>query len=292
MPQSMTGFGSGRAAFGSEEVTVELKSVNHKFCEVKPRLSRELAVHEGEVLRAVKDRLARGAVEVIARRQTTAATSAVPSVNLALAREYQRAYQELSHGLGTGESVSVEFIAAQPGVVTVEERQVQAEDAQRALGAALAQALDALVAMRAQEGQSMAQDLSARADTIERVVEEVAERAPQAVEEYRSRLSERIVELTRGVAVEPQRLVQEVALYAERTDIAEEMTRLRSHLEQFRGLLASAEPSGRKMDFLVQEMHREVNTTGSKSQNAEISNRVVLLKAEVERLREQIQNVE
>ena len=292
MLRSMTGFGSGRATSGVEEVTVELKSVNHKFCEVKARLPRELGALEQSVIRSVKDRLARGSIEVVVRRQTVTGSASVPTVDLALAREYQRAFQELAHGLSTRESVSLQFIASQPGVVRVEERSLSLEDAQRALEAALSQALDALVAMRAQEGQAIAQDLGSRIGTVEGFVDELTRFAPQAVEEYRQRLSERIAELARGVPVDPQRLVQEVAVFAERTDVAEELTRLRSHIEQYRSLLATDEPAGRRMDFLVQEMHREVNTTGSKSQHVEISNRVVLLKAEVERIREQVQNVE
>ncbi|MGA9522123.1 MAG: YicC/YloC family endoribonuclease [Myxococcaceae bacterium] len=292
MLRSMTGFGSGRATSGVEEVTVELKSVNHKFCEVKARLPRELGALEQSVIRSVKDRLARGSIEVVVRRQTVTGSASVPTVDLALAREYQRAFQELAHSLSTRESVSLQFIASQPGVVRVEERSLSFEDAQRALEAALSQALDALVAMRAQEGQAIAQDLGSRIGTVEGFVDELTRFAPQAVEEYRQRLSERIAELARGVPVDPQRLVQEVAVFAERTDVAEELTRLRSHIEQYRSLLATDEPAGRRMDFLVQEMHREVNTTGSKSQHVEISNRVVLLKAEVERIREQVQNVE
>lgn len=288
----MTGFGTGRATVGAEEITVELKSVNHKFCEVKPRLPRELATLESSVVKTVKDRVARGAIDVIARRQTVAHTASAPVVDLALAREYQRVFNELAQALGTSEGVGIEFIAGQSGVIRMEERGVDTDAAQQALDAALSEALAALVQMRETEGASIAADLSARLDILERGVEALERLAPQAVAEYHKRLSDRIAELTRDVAVDPQRLVQEVAFFAERTDVAEEMTRLRSHLEQFRALLRTQEPAGRRMDFLVQEMHREVNTTGSKSQHADISSQVMTLKAEVERMREQIQNVE
>jgi uncharacterized protein (TIGR00255 family) len=146
--------------------------------------------------------------------------------------------------------------------------------------------------MRGVEGEAIHADLEARLGLIERWSREVAQLAPRSVEEYRQRLTERVAELARGISVDEQRLAQEVAVFAERTDIAEEMTRLSSHLEQFRQMMAGNEPAGRRMDFLVQEMHREVNTTGSKSQHAEISARVVSMKAEVERIREQVQNVE
>ncbi len=288
----MTGFGIGRATSGAEELSVELKSVNHKFCEVKPRLPRELSSLEPLVVKLVKDRLARGAVEVTVRRQTQAQAGQVPVIDVALALEYQRALLELAAATGANKEVSVTFLAGQPGVMRLEERQASLEDAQRALQAALSQALDALVTMREVEGEAIARDLSSRLDLIEAGVEKLEQLAPRAVEAYRARLQERVAELTQNAAVDPQRLVQEVAIFAERTDVAEETTRLRSHLAQLRALLQSDEPFGRRMDFLVQELHREVNTTGSKSQHSEISAQVVALKAEVERVREQVQNVE
>jgi uncharacterized protein (TIGR00255 family) len=146
--------------------------------------------------------------------------------------------------------------------------------------------------MRAREGEALARDLNARLDGVETAVARIAELSPQIVEQQRKRLGDRIAELTGGVALDPARLVQEIALFADRTDVAEEITRLRSHVAQVRELLRSAEPAGRKLDFLVQEMHREVNTIGSKSQSADLAGIVVGLKAEIERMREQVQNVE
>jgi uncharacterized protein (TIGR00255 family) len=288
----MTGFGVGRATAGTEDITVELKSVNHKFCEVKPRLPRELSSLESLVVKQVKDRISRGAVEVTVRRQAQTQNGQAPVVDVALAREYQRALLELAQALGSTPEVPLPFIASQPGVLRMEERATSPEDGQRALEGALGQALDALVRMREVEGEAICRDLCARLDLVDAGVGELEALAPRAVEEYRARLAERISELARDVAVDPARLVQEVAFFAERTDVAEEMTRLRSHLVQLRALLASPEPAGRRMDFLVQELHREVNTTGSKSQHAQISGQVVALKAEVERIREQVQNLE
>jgi uncharacterized protein (TIGR00255 family) len=292
MLKSMTGFGAGRAQVGEEEFSVELRSLNHKFCEVKARLPRELSTLEPVVVKRVKDRLARGAVELMVKRQTATASGTVPVVDVALAKEYARAFRELATALGTPGDISWPQIATQPGVMKLEEKGMDVEAATQAVQAALEQALTALEQMRQVEGESIYADLDARLKLIEGWSREVASLAPKAVEDYRQRLSERVAELARGVAVDPQRLAQEVAMFAERTDIAEEVTRLASHLEQFRALMASSEPAGRRMDFLVQEMHREVNTTGSKSQHSEISARVVSMKAEVERIREQVQNVE
>jgi uncharacterized protein (TIGR00255 family) len=292
MLRSMTGFGSGTATAGNESLSVELRSVNHKFCEVKVRLPRELANLEGTIQKLVKDRLARGAVDVSVRRASRTAAGVVPQVDVALAKEYRRAWAELARALELPDTTSVKDLASQPNVIRLEEQQVNLDDAGKAAEGALSQAIEALGKMREKEGVALATDLAARLALVARWVSEVRALAPSAIEVYRARLSERIAELSKGVAVDPQRLAQEVAFFAERTDVAEEMTRLSSHLEQFHELLRSGEPSGRKMDFLVQEMHREVNTTGSKSQHAEISSRVMLLKAELERIREQVQNVE
>lgn len=291
MIRSMTGFGAGRGAAGGEEVDVEVRSVNHKFCEVKVRLPRELAAAELEAVKTVKERLARGGVEVTVRR-AGGAGSLAPRVDVALAEAYARAFGEIQARLGLPGAVTLADVLSAEGVVRLDERAVDVDAARSALHQALARALEVLAAMRAREGEALARDLSARLDTVEGLVAAVAERAPRVVEAYRARLAERVEELTRGVPADPGRLAQEVALFADRTDVAEEITRLRSHVAQARALLASDEPAGRKLDFLVQEMHREANTIGSKSQSADISGHVVALKAEIERMREQVQNVE
>lgn len=288
----MTGFGTGTATAGNESLTVELRSVNHKFCEVKVRLPRELSTLEATLQKLVKDRLARGAVDVSVRRASRTALGVVPQVDLALAKEYRRAWSELAKALELPDTVSVRDMATQMNVIRLEEPQVGLEDASKAAESALVMALEALGKMREKEGVALAADLTARLSLVAQWVDEVKVLAPKAIDLYRARLSERIAELSKGLAVDPQRLAQEVAFFSERTDVAEEMTRLSSHLEQFNELLRSKEPSGRKMDFLVQEMHREVNTTGSKSQHADISSRIMQLKAELERIREQVQNVE
>lgn len=287
----MTGFGAGRASAGEEEVAVELKTVNHKFCEVKVRLPRELASLEVALVKRVKERIARGAVDVTLKRGVSGVPATFPSVDLALALEYRRVLSELAASLDLPNQLRVQDIAFQPGVLRMEERGVDVERAQQAATTALDQALDALTQMRETEGRAMRADLETRLSLVESITAEVKRLCPEAVAEYRARLEERIAELVRGAA-DPARLAQEVAIFAERTDVEEEMTRLASHLAQFRELLVSPEPSGRKMDFLVQEMNREVNTTGSKSQHPGIASRIVALKAELERIREQVQNVE
>jgi uncharacterized protein (TIGR00255 family) len=291
MIRSMTGFGAGRAAQGDEALEVEARSVNHKFCEVKVRSPRELAGLESEVVRAVKDRLARGGVDVSIRR-SGARGALAPRVDITLAAEYARAFGELKARLGLAGEVELAQVLAAEGVVSLDERPPDLEAARNALTAALAQALAALAAMREREGEALGRDLEARLDTVEGVVQEVERLAPRSVEQHRQRLTERIQEVARGFVPDPARIAQEVALFADRMDVSEEITRLRSHVSQMRGLMRSGEPAGRKMEFIVQEMHREANTIGSKSQSAEIAALVVTLKAEVERMREQVQNVE
>jgi uncharacterized protein (TIGR00255 family) len=291
MIRSMTGFGAGHGAAGAEEIDVEARSVNHKFCEVKVRLPRELAALEIDATRAVKERLARGGVEVTVRRAGGAGGLA-PRVDAALAEAYARAFAEVGARLGIPGGPALSDVIGADGVVRLEERAVDVEAARTALGRALGHALEALVAMRAREGEALARDLEARLASVEALVARVGELSPRAVEHHRARLEERIAELSRGIPLDPARLAQEVALFADRTDVAEEITRLQSHVAQERALLRSGEPAGRKLDFLVQEMHREANTIGSKSQSAEIAGVVVQLKAEIERMREQVQNVE
>jgi uncharacterized protein (TIGR00255 family) len=291
MIRSMTGFGTGRGGEGGEAVEAEVRSVNHKYCEVKARLPRELGALETDVARWVKERLARGGVEVSIRR-SSARGALSPRVDAELAAEYARAFEEVRARLGLSGAVSLADVLAADGVVTLEERSVDLESARGAAAAALATALTEMLAMREREGIALARDIEGRLAIVEGIAQRLAEAAPRTLETYRARLAERVAELSRGLAPDPVRLATEVALFADRTDVTEELTRLGSHVAQMRGLLASGEPAGRKMDFLVQEMHREANTVGSKSQSAEAASAVVSLKAELERVREQVQNVE
>ena len=292
MLKSMTGFGTGRSRAGDEELSVEVRAVNHKHLEVKVRLPRELAALEAAVVKAVRSRCARGAVDVAVRRSASTVTGAVPTVDAAMARAWREALRTVARAAELADTPTASQIAGQPGVVRMEEPVTDLALAEGALERALTEALDALVAARVREGRALEADLSARLERVATLAAEVAALAPRTVETYRARLQERVADLLKGAPVDEARLVQEVALFAERTDVAEEATRLQAHLAAFRSFLASSEPAGRKMDFLVQEMHREVNTTGSKSQSTDISTRIVELKAELERIREQVQNVE
>jgi uncharacterized protein (TIGR00255 family) len=292
MIHSMTGFGRGRGRAGDEEITVEIRSVNHKYCEVKPRMPQELAPLEAELVRRIKDTVRRGALEVTVRRSATARSTLVPRFDLELARELVRCLDEAAQQLSLARNLGIAELAQFEGLVTFETRSLDPDAAREALRAAVDEALAALVDMRRREGEALAQDLLGRLVTLRESAERIRVLSPETVEHYRARLEERAQELSRGLQIDPQRLAQEVALFADRVDIAEELTRLGSHLAQFEQLATSSEPAGRRMDFLIQEINREVNTTGSKSQSAEIAQLIVSMKAEIERLREQVQNVE
>jgi len=291
--RSMTGFGAGRAEQGGEAVAVEIRSVNGKFCEVRARLPRELAALEPGIAKAVKARIARGVVDVTLRREAASALAgSAPEINLPLAAAYAKALREMQTELGLSGELTLSDVAGLDGVVGLAERAPDTREAEAASLSALDHALSELEEMRAREGDALARDLRARLDAIEAHAGAIRELAPRTIEAYRDRLTARIAELSRGTAADPARLAQEVAFFAERADIAEEVTRLGSHLSQMRALLEAGGPAGRKLEFLVQELNREVNTIGSKSQNSAISGRVVELKAELERVREQIANVE
>jgi uncharacterized protein (TIGR00255 family) len=289
----MTGFGAGRAQAGTETVAAEIRSVNGKFCEVRAHLPRDLAGLDQVVAKIVKARVARGVVDVTVRREGAAGgRNAMPTVDLPFAAAYTKALRELKEELGLAGDVSLHDLVALEGVLAVTEPAPDIGPAADALERALSIALDALEDMRRREGEALARDLQARVSAVEKSAASIRAAAPQSVEAYRERLAARVAELSRGVPVDPARLAQEVAFFADRIDVAEELTRLGSHLAQMRALIAGDAPAGRRLEFLVQEVNREVNTIGSKSQHAGISAQVVELKAEVERIREQVANVE
>ena len=222
MIRSMTGFGAGHGVAAGEELDVEVRSVNHKFCEVKVRLPREYAALELEAAKLVKERLARGGVDVSIRR-VAGAGGLAPRVDAQLAEAYARAFAELQARLGLATGATLTDILSADGVVRLDERDVDLDAAREAVRAGLSAALEALVEMRAREGAALARDLAGRLDTIEALAARVAALTPEAVDHHRARLEERVAELARGIALDPARLAQEVALLADRSDVTEEL---------------------------------------------------------------------
>lgn len=287
----MTGYGQGTCEVGGRRLVVEVRSVNHRFLEIKLRLPWSDAALEMHVTQAVRARLSRGAVTVSVRDEGGGGGQAV-HVDLALARQYYDALGSLRASLGIGEPVSLALVAAQPGVLTVGETVQDGEALWRAIAPGFGQALDGLVAAREREGAALEADLSARCQALEGMARDLAELTHDAPEHYRKKLRDRLERALKPGEIDPQRLAQEVVIAADKADVAEELTRMAAHLTECRRLVGSAEANGRRLDFLTQELNREVNTIGAKSQSAPVAARVVDAKAEIERLREQIQNVE
>ncbi|HET6419593.1 MAG TPA: YicC/YloC family endoribonuclease [Geobacteraceae bacterium] len=291
MIKSMTGYGKGEASFAGGRVNVEIRSVNHRYGEIYVKLPRNLIVFENDLRRFVSDRLKRGKIEVFVQYEPSAEAAPL-SVNFNLAKAYHEALTSLKSRLGLAGEVSVQLIAAQKDVLTAEETHSPEEALRDALLAAVKGGVEALEAMRSMEGGALLDDLRKRMETVAALADKVARRAPHVVSEYSAKLKERLAQITADNAVSEERLAQEVAIMADRCDITEELVRLRSHLDQFEAALSLGDPVGRKLDFLLQELSREVNTMGSKANDAEIAIYVVELKSEIEKIREQVQNIE
>ena len=295
----MTGFGRGTCEVAGRRLVVEVRSVNHRFLELKLRLPWSDAAVEMQVTQATRARLARGAVTVSVRDEGGGVGQAVRA-DVGLARQYHQALTEIRTALGLDEPVSLAVVAAQPGVISVGESVSDPEQLWRAVQPGLDAALTALVAARGREGEALRIDLKARLAALATMACELAELTSEAPEHYRKKLRERLDRAFKPgeptavpvSMIDPQRLAQEVAILADKADVTEELTRLSAHLTECERLCDSDESNGRRLDFLTQELNREVNTIGAKSQSAAVASRVVDVKAELERVREQIQNVE
>ena len=288
---SMTGYGRCQIERDGRMMTVEVKSVNHRFLDVSYRLARHLMFLDDAVRKGVGAKLARGHVDVFVNYENHREDAREVRVDTGLALAYQKAFGELTQALGCANSAGVMEYARMPDVLTVQESDEDQEAVRDLFCDALSGALDALIMMRAQEGESMKRDILDKISKIEGIREAVAVRAPMVVDEYRLKLKERIAALTDG-EIDEARLLTEIAIFADRAAIDEELVRLLSHTAQIRKTVELAEPVGRKLDFLVQELNREVNTIGSKAMDAEIAQHVVQAKGEIEKLREQVQNIE
>lgn len=292
MLKSMTGYGKGTSQSAQGSFTVEIRSVNHRYGEVSIRMPRSYLALENEVKRTVAAWLKRGKIDVYVQWEEAGAGQAAPQVDHALAKGYFEAFNKLAGELGMLAQVPLSLVVSQKGVLH-EQAPEQDEEANGALLLEAVQAaLAAIDAMRAREGEALVSDLEARRAQIAAWVGEIGDRSPRMVAEYQQKLKGRLEQLLGDVELDPARLAQEVAVLADRCDITEELVRLSSHFAQFDEALRMKEPVGRKLDFLMQEMNREVNTIGSKANDAEIASLVIRIKAEMEKMREQVQNVE
>jgi uncharacterized protein (TIGR00255 family) len=290
--KSMTGFGRGESERGGAKISVEINSVNRRQSDIVINLPRDLSVLEPRVRQAVADRLTRGRTNVVVVCEPSANAPRKLGLDRALARSYHADMRALQEELSVPGEINIGMILQAPGVMRFSENGIEPDEVWPALEEALGSALSELIKMREREGKHLAKDLIQRLKVVRQSLKEVRKMYPAVTEKYRATLLERINKA--GFELEPndERLLKEVAFFADRSDVSEELTRLESHLAQFAHHLRKDEPDGRTLEFITQEISRELNTLGAKAGDAEISRHVVACKAEIEKIREQIQNLE
>ena len=288
----MTGYGRAGALLHGRDIKVELRSVNARFFEYSSRLPRSCAFLEDKLKKLVAAKVSRGKVELSLSIQTVTAADTVVSVNWSLAQGYRAALDSLIEKMELKNDVTAGMIARFPEVLTQTAAPTNEDELWQDVQSVALQAVDAFVAMRAAEGEKLKADVAGRLDTIEELVAKIEQGSAGRVQAYSDRLYARLQELLGDRSIDESRLVTEAALFADKTAIDEETVRLHSHVAQYREILALDEPVGRKLDFLTQELNRESNTIGSKCQDVAITRLVVELKSEIEKIREQIQNIE
>lgn len=292
MIKSMTGFGRAQETVDGMTVTVELKSVNHRYFEFTAKVPRTYGFLEEKLKSFLNARVSRGKMECYVSIENLEESDMEVVVNPSLAKGYVDALRTLSETFGLKEDYSAISIAKFPDVLTLRKAPADEEKIWNAVQKVTELAVERFVTMRETEGEKLRADILSKADTILEHVAFLESRSPQTVREYHEKLRQRMEELLENTQVDEQRLLTEAAIFADKVAVDEETVRLRSHISQLREFLNADEPIGRKLDFLVQEMNRESNTIGSKAQDVEIAKRVIAIKAEVEKIREQVQNIE
>lgn len=293
MVKSMTGFGRGDSQLGDKYFQVELKSVNHRYTDISIKLPKKFTYLEENIRKIIKTHIQRGRVEVYITYQNIGESDVKINVDMALAEEYLEALLKIKNNLEVNDDITTSLIARYPDIINVEKKEENEEELWQCLEKSLNVAINQLISMRKEEGSKLKSDLINRLNKTKKFVEEVKERSPIIVQEYRQKLKERIKEISNEeFLLDDSRLAAEVALFADKSNITEEVVRLYSHIEQFKNILNDDDIIGRKLDFLLQEMNREVNTIGSKANDLNISNLVINIKSELEKMREQVQNIE
>ena len=290
----MTGYGRARETRNGRDITVEVRSVNNRYLDCTVKMPRSFIFAEDAIKALVQKYASRGKVDVFITVESQGADETVVAVNEPLAKHYIDALSRLRQlgGDVLGGEISVSELARLPDVLTVTKGEADLETISADLCAVLGQALAAYTAMRETEGRKLAEDIQRRLDTIGAITRLIEERSPQTVAEYRQKLMARMQEALQSASIDESRILTEAAIFADKVAVDEETVRLRSHLSQLREMLQSGVPVGRKLDFLIQEINRESNTIGSKCSDLQIARDVVDLKAEIEKIREQVQNIE
>lgn len=292
MIKSMTGFGRGHKVLNGRDITVEIRSVNHRYYEFSSRLPRSLNYVEERLKSLLQGRISRGKVEVSVLLNNVEAADEKITINHEIVREYIDALRSVKEKFGLTDDLALSNVLRIPDAFTVVKTETDEEQLWEDIKSTAEEALEHFISMRENEGDRMKQDVLSRLAKIEEWVGVVETRSPQVVEDYRKRLYDKMCEVLSSSNIDENRILLEAGIFSEKTAVDEETVRLRSHIAQFRSMLESGEPVGRKLDFLVQEMNRETNTIGSKVQDIEVTRIVVDQKSEIEKIREQIQNIE
>ena len=293
MIRSMTGFGHGEVSNDkNQKVTVEMKSVNHRYCDISLKLPKKLAMFEANIRNIMKEYASRGKIDIYVSYEDLSETAVSLHYNQAMAAEYMQVFKKMQEDFGIETKITAEALAKYPEVVTLEEVQQDEEVWWELLEAALRQAAEKFVETRTIEGANLKRDLLGKLDQMAADVTFIEERSPQIIAEYRAKLEEKVKEFLEDSAIEENRIAAEVTLYADKIAVDEEIVRLQSHISSMTDVLESDESIGRKLDFMAQEMNREANTILSKSSDVDLADHAIELKTNVEKVREQIQNIE
>lgn len=292
MIYSMTGYGRASELFGNREITVELRSVNNRYLDCSVKLPRAFSYAEDAVKKKIKDAISRGKVDVFVTVRNQEGEDVEVTLNRSVVESYLKAMKSLVADYGVKDDISVSSVTSLPDVFSIEREEMDEDEAQSQLLKVLDAALEKHSSMRAIEGEAMEEDLRNRAVTVLELVAEVEKRSPVTLENYRAKLTEKMQEVLASTQIDEGRILQEAAIYADKIAVDEETVRLRSHFAQMDQMLTVGGPIGRKLDFLLQEMNRETNTIGSKGNDLEQARHVVAIKAELEKIREQVQNIE
>ena len=292
MLKSMTGYGRSECIIGTKKITAELKSVNHRFSDYNIKVPRQYGFLEDRARQPVSESVARGKIDVYISLECCGEADKTVTVNKEVAGNYVEILRDLCETFSLKDDIAVSTIASFGDIFRAEPKRDDEEEIWAGVKEVLSDAVEAFIAMRAREGERIEKDLRARIEYMKSLAEEIDERSPMAVEEYKNKLYAKIKEVLDEREPDDARILTEVAIFADKVAVNEETVRLASHYEEFFAILDADEPAGRKLDFLIQEINREVNTIGSKASDIEIAKLVVTLKGEIEKLREQIQNIE
>lgn len=292
MIKSMTGFGRGSVEEGGRSFIVEMKSVNHRYFDINIRMPKNLFSLEDKIRKTIQERINRGKIDVFITQNTAMKEDSVATLNANLADSYLKCLYEIRDKYAVKDDISVTHIARFPEVITLSQQEEDIEEIWINLSKAIYDAVEMLVKMREVEGAKLKEDILVKCNSIKLQVDEIEKRAPQVVIEYREKLNQRLKEILDNTQLDENRIAMEVALIADKTCIDEEIVRLKSHINQMNENLKLIDPVGRKLDFIVQEMNREANTIASKANDINITNIILNIKNDIEKIREQVQNIE